>query len=145
MTYNTGAQLNTVNTRSGGSVCIGGLVGYNASGDMDLRGSKLVNATGSTFPIRAEALGAIHAGGWIGELTDATASQERWLYVDGTTVMDGAFSVNANSSSSMVYAGGVAGSTNVSFSVSIEDYLNTAAVSSSRCAGGLIGRAANSG
>ena len=145
VTYNTGAQLNAVNTRSGGSVCIGGLVGYNASGDMDLRGSKLVNATGSTFPIRAEALGAIHAGGWIGELTDATASQERWLYVDGTTVMDGAFSVNANSSSSMVYAGGVAGSTNVSFSVSIEDYLNTAAVSSSKCAGGLIGRAANSG
>ena len=144
-TYNTGAQLNAENTRSGGSVCIGGLVGYNASGDMDLRGSKLVNATDSTFPIRAEALGAIHAGGWIGELTDATASQERWLYVDGTTVMDGAFSVNANSSSSMVYAGGVAGSTNVSFSVSIEDYLNTAAVSSSKCAGGLIGRAANSG
>lgn len=144
-TYNTGAQLNAVNTRSGGSVCIGGLVGYNASGDMDLRGSKLVNATGSTFPISAEALGAIHAGGWIGTLTDATASQERWLYVDGTTVMDGAFSVNATSSSSMVYAGGVAGSTNASFSVLIEDYLNTAAVTSGNIAGGLIGRAANRG
>ena len=145
VTYNTGAQLSAENTRSSGAVCIGGLVGYNASGDMDLRGSKLVNATGSTFPISAEALGAIHAGGWIGELTDATASQERWLYVDGTTVMDGAFSVNANSSSNMVYAGGVAGSTNVSFSVSIEDYLNTAAVTSGNIAGGLIGRASNRG
>ena len=152
VTYNTGAQLSAKNDKAAsdkdkqpaGSACVGGLVGYNASGDMDLRGSKLVNATGSTFPITAEALGAIHAGGWIGTLTDATASQERWLYVDGTTVMDGAFSVNATGSSNTVYAGGVAGSTNVSFSVSIEDYLNTAAVSG-RIVGGLIGRAANQG
>ena len=145
VTYNSNAQLSAGNKKYAGGISIGGLIGYNASGSMDLRGSKLVNTADSALAITAKGSGPVHAGGWVGFLTDATAAADKWLYADETTVMEGEFAVvTAECTNSSVFAGGVVGMTNVAFSVSIENYLNTVAVSG-KIVGGLIGYAANSG
>lgn len=124
VTFGENAALNAENTSSSGGINIGGLIGYNSVGSLDLRGSKLVNKADSALTISAKAIASIHAGGAGRFSTDATAASDKWLYADETTVMEGEFAVKANSSSGVVYEGGIAGRTSVSYSVSIKNYTN---------------------
>lgn len=52
--------------------------------------------------------------------------------------MEGEFAVKANSSSGVVYEGGIAGRTSVSYSVSIKNYTNKTELNGT-IIGGLVG------
>ena len=71
VTFGENAALNAENTSSSGGINIGGLIGYNSVGSLDLRGSKLVNKADSALTISAKAIASIHAGG-AGQVTSAT-------------------------------------------------------------------------
>ena len=58
--------------------------------------------------------------------------------------MEGEFAVKANSSSGVVYEGGIAGRTSVSYSVSIKNYTNKTELNGT-IIGGLVGEIQNSG
>lgn len=58
--------------------------------------------------------------------------------------MEGEFAVKANSSSGVVYEGGIAGRTSVSYSVSIKNYTNKTELNGT-IVGGLVGEIQNSG
>lgn len=136
VTFEDRAAVTAENTDGGTSA--GGLIGYFASGSVDLRGSKLVNSASSAVSIKSEASGLAYAGGWVGQTASATAAADDWLYVDGSTVVTGDFSVTAKSTSSITYAGGIAGRVAMSFSVLVMDYTNTLPVTG-RYVGGLFG------
>lgn len=140
--YCDGAALRATN--AAGHVILGGLIGYCPGDSVDLRGSRLVNETGQrlTFAAESTSTGAkqnVYAGGWVGNLTAATAASDDWLYVDGTTQSQGEFGVSAKSAGSQTMAGGVVGFAATAYSLSIRDYENEMAVTSSRYAGGLAG------
>lgn len=58
--------------------------------------------------------------------------------------MEGEFAVKANSSSGVVYEGGIAGRTSVSYSVSIKNYTNKTELNGT-IIGGMVGEIQNSG
>ena len=60
VTFGENAALNAENTSSSGGINIGGLIGYNSVGSLDLRGSKLVNKADSALTISAKAIASIH-------------------------------------------------------------------------------------
>ena len=57
VTFGENAALNAEDTSSSsGGINIGGLIGYNSVGSLDLRGSKLVNKADSALTISAKAI-----------------------------------------------------------------------------------------
>lgn len=56
VTFGENAALNAEKTSSSGGINIGGLIGYNSVGSLDLRGSKLVNKADSALTISAKAI-----------------------------------------------------------------------------------------
>lgn len=74
VTFGENAALNAENTSSSGGINIGGLIGYNSVGSLDLRGSKLVNKADSALTISAKAIASIHAGG-AGQVSTQTQQQ----------------------------------------------------------------------
>ena len=74
VTFGENAALNAENTSSSGGINIGGLIGYNSVGSLDLRGSKLVNKADSALTISAKAIASIHAGG-AGQVSAQTQQQ----------------------------------------------------------------------
>ena len=76
VTFGENAALNAENTSSSGGINIGGLIGYNSVGSLDLRGSKLVNKADSALTISAKAIASIHAGG-AGQVSSQTQQQQQ--------------------------------------------------------------------
>ena len=74
VTFGENAALNAEKTSSSGGINIGGLIGYNSVGSLDLRGSKLVNKADSALTISAKAIASIHAGG-AGQVSAQTQQQ----------------------------------------------------------------------
>lgn len=74
VTFGENAALNAENTSSSGGINIGGLIGYNSVGSLDLRGSKLVNKADSALTISAKAIASIRAGG-AGQVSAQTQQQ----------------------------------------------------------------------
>ena len=74
VTFGENAALNAENTSSSDGINIGGLIGYNSVGSLDLRGSKLVNKADSALTISAKAIASIHAGG-AGQVSAQTQQQ----------------------------------------------------------------------
>ena len=138
ITYNKGAQLKAENTT--GTINLGGFIGYRDGATVDLRGCKQINNdTESPLVISAKGPNTILAGGWIGFATAATSAADDWIYIDNTSKMQGDFSVEAEPTGSAVsFIGGVIGKCDVSYSVSIENYINRAKVKG-QYIGGLIG------
>ena len=83
VTFGENAALNAENTSSSGGINIGGLIGYNSVGSLDLRGSKLVNKADSALTISAKAIASIHAG----EAGQVSAQTQQQHLISGFTRM----------------------------------------------------------
>ena len=151
VTFKDGAAL----TAEGADVCVGGFTGYNSVRQFNLYGSKLINESETPMNIKGIGTSNVRVGGWIGMLTDSTAAADNWVRIDGTTKMEGNFTVEAEYRNStpgddVASAGGVIGYFNQSYSVSIEDYVNKATVKGTGtgaekvAVGGLVGNANSS-
>ena len=151
VTFKDGAAL----TAEGADVCVGGFTGYNSVRQFNLYGSKLINESETPMNIKGVGTTSVRVGGWIGLLTDSTAAADNWVRINGTTKMEGDFTVeaehnNSNASTDLASAGGVIGYFIQSYSVSIEDYVNKATVKGTGenaekvAVGGLVGNANSS-